>query len=824
MRVRILLLLLAVTAPAFAFRGRPVSDVRFEDSGPTIATNSDPYAVAAASDGTGYLVLLQAYSQNVYAQIISQGGPYGPPIPVGSGTGGSVIWTGSEYLVVWDDANGVYLTAVSRWGILLSGPRLVISAKTNFAAPKAVSNGRRILVTLQTETQLIGALVDLNGQPAGNPFTMIRNVSASRKYELAGTRDGFALGVFSGVFGDSTSVFRFSDAAGSLLTDATRLEGPSYQGALASDGTDVAILFETVASPSSGYGVLKTAIIGSRGEIAQPPRLVWNGPAEGSLLWNGSEYLAFRTEHSNTSTHVSIQRISRTGELLDTEMSFIAARSSFRPAVVASNGREYLIAIGRSFVRLPIGSSKPTALADLARSTDPQERLSMARGRRDFLAVWRETDRNGDTIRASRVDAKGRYLDGTGIVIAPIAVDYSSPAASVDSDGENWLIVWSEDAVVYGCRVSPEGVVLDPRPIRICEGWSPVVRWGSNSWLVVNASYQRNWMTSTTVTPDGLVGPLKQFDQIPVELFPHYSTLRFENPVLAFDGREFVVAFYLRQGVYAPQTEYVDYSLVTERLSASGDALMGSRISLPRDGEPTLSLASNGPQTLLVFGTEALLLDRGYAPTTIVIDQGSPSPPQYWLGVATAWNGSEFVIAALSSGGAIGAMRIIHTSPLGYTTSTATLPRDPGEVTSDVIFPVASPSAQPADLLLGRITRRDDTYEGESRVELLFESDATVARPMPSVPIVRQAISDASGLTLSWQPQDHVLGFEIELRQLDGTERLVGIAPGSATSTHILYGGMTGTAVRLRAWNAAGRSEPSMDMEIAIPRVRGVGK
>src|SRR5882672_6126013 len=122
MRTFAFLLLLAVAAPAIAFRARPVSDLRSEDF---------PYipAVAAASDGTDYLVLLQVFVGNTYVQLISQGVPYGPAVLLGRGNGGSVVWTGSEYLVAWDSDNGTYLSEVSRRGTLLSPPKLVTSGK-----------------------------------------------------------------------------------------------------------------------------------------------------------------------------------------------------------------------------------------------------------------------------------------------------------------------------------------------------------------------------------------------------------------------------------------------------------------------------------------------------------------------------------------------------------------------------------------------------------------------------------------------------------------------------------------------------------------------
>jgi hypothetical protein len=818
MRTAICCLFLAIATPAMAFRARPVSDLRFEET-----TYGQP--AAAASDGTDYLVVIEREDQgyiNLYTQLISQGAPYGPAVLIGQGYSKSVIWTGSQYLVAWGDRAGVYLSAVSRRGALMSAPRLIISGYP-IGAPKAVSNGRRILVTMLTDTQIVGAFADLNGQPIGSVFPMAERQQAW-DYALTSAGDGFALVRIS----FETHVFRFDEEGKPLLAGGTRVGGQGVHGAIASDGTNVTVIFTSYDGLSTGASTLKIAVIGTRGEIVQPPRFLWSGTDVGSLLWNGSEYVSARrtdySTHDTTETSVRLQRISRMGELLDTELFLTVPATS---PVLASNGREYLITLNHSYIRLPIGSSSPTEVVELARSVDSQEALAMSWGPRDLLAVWRETDHNGSKIVASRIDATGRYLDGTGIVVATFSDPYSLPMPSVDSDGRNWLVVWNGRGVNNACRISPEGVILDPKPIAFLVGSVPVVRWGGNSWLVVGNLFDGR-MRSATITSDGRVSPIKIFDDVTAYLtrtYP-YGNPVYKDPVLAFDGQQFVVAFseVVTLGFSGPMP-VEEYSIVTERLSADGDSIMGSRFVLPRYAD-NLSIASNGPQTLVVFTDGALLLNRGYAPTTTVIDDGpftyvpwSGSP--FWIQTATTWNGSEFVVAVATQERKV---RLIHTSPLGYTSDVITLPRNSGEHTHGVVFP---PSSRSGTDVLGLLTQHEDAYEGASRAELAFAGDVIDARVQqlaPAAPVISKAIGDPSGVTITWQPQDGVLGFEIELRQSDGTERIMGIAAGRASSTHIPYAGLTGTAIRLRAWNAAGLSAPSSEMSLTMPRVRAAPK
>ncbi|HXH89951.1 MAG TPA: fibronectin type III domain-containing protein, partial [Thermoanaerobaculia bacterium] len=592
--------------------------------------------------------------------------------------------------------------------------------------------------------------------------------------------------------------------------------------------------FNKDASPA--YSLKSAVIDPTREVIVQAPRtLLSYGTTVGTVLWNGSEYVAaysFAPSPPSNLTQVMLQRISRAGEPVDAPLLLSTVPlGPLTPTVVTSNGHEYLVTLGKSFVRIPIGSRNPTAPAELARLVDAQEGLAFARGRQDFLAVWRETDRSGATIRASRVDAKGRYLDGTGVVIATFPDDVGPPGSyvpatvSVDSDGQNWLVVWSYASHVWGCRVSAAGVMLDTKPIAIAAASGATVRWGGTSWLVVSTNTRQ--LATTTVTSDGLAGPVKVFDEISADVIvPNGWQAFYTYPLLAFDGEQFVFAAGLE--TYGGGIDSV--AIVTERLGLSGDPIGGSKFILPPEigrGNGS-SLATNGSQDLIVFESwasgpsfQGLLLNRGHAPVTITID--APQP----IAWDTSWNGNEFIVAANTQDGGV---QLKHLSRLGVARDTITLPRYSGEFTHGVVFPPSSP-ARPStlagsDLPLGLRTRHD-AYAGVSREELAFAgdvADSQLQQVEPAAPVLIKAIGDPMGVTLSWQPQDNVLGFEIELRQSDGTDRVVGIAAGSTSSTHIAYGGLTGTTINLRAWNAAGLSAPSPDLQITTPRVRAAAK
>jgi hypothetical protein len=537
---------------------------------------------------------------------------------------------------------------------------------------------------------------------------------------------------------------------------------------------------------------------------------------------------------SSDRSQVLLERISRTGELLEPLVVSTLHREILEgafPVFIASNGRDYLVSFHGLFASVPKSSANPTAPAELTQSFEAsQEALSLARGRRDFLAVWREIDRNAVTIRASRVDTKGRYLDGVGIVLDTFPqssiTDFST---SADSDGEKWLVVWAAAGRIQGRRISPEGTLLDPNPIAISTGAGAVARWGSSSWLVVSNQVDR--MASIEVSSAGVAGPVKVIDQV-----PDRTRWSCGSPVLAFDGQQFRAAFALEETIVcdggAASCQVV--SIVTERLSLSGDVYPQSRFLLPADNlharSASLSLATNGLQELVAYRCqkvvnifqvvdtlEGLLFNGGDTPAIITIASTKPDAG-FQNPTATQWDGTSFVAAYLAADGTVA---ISHVSRLGVAGGPVTLPRDPSEYTLDVVLPPSSPLALTTDPM-GLVTQHV-FYGDASRAEFVFPRDvidSQLQQLVPVAPVIGKAIGDPNGVTVTWQPQDGVLGFDIELRQSDGGERVIGIAAGSASSTHISYGGLTGTALRLRAWNAAGFSAPSSEAPLTTPRIR----
>jgi hypothetical protein len=85
-------------------------------------------------------------------------------------------------------------------------------------------------------------------------------------------------------------------------------------------------------------------------------------------------------------------------------------------------------------------------------------------GRSNYLIVWCNSFLGGQDIYGARVDTSGVVLDSAGFQISSGSSFERSPKVALDG-GVNFLVVWEEyrnrHYEIYGCRVTPAGVVID---------------------------------------------------------------------------------------------------------------------------------------------------------------------------------------------------------------------------------------------------------------------------------------------------------------------------------------------------------------------------
>jgi hypothetical protein len=834
-----------VSTAAWPSRGRPVSSLRFE--GHLSLGNG-----FVASDGKDFLFLSSgigsttSVSSNpqVYVQRVVGGTPAGPSLGIGAGTAAGIVWTGIDYLVAGSAKTGMWSAHVSRQGTLIPGSTRLVNAHTGglFA-----SNAQSALAVFRIDdATLLVQPLDLSGQTSGPAVTL--KVPRERDLTVGPSANGYAI-VSAGWTG--TLLWRVRPDGTPLNAAPITLEGPYLNNAAAyhsgspvvtTDGTDTLILFagETYRTGTD----LKTAIIGPDGAVKRPARTVFTDHDDGgyslqpSAVWTGSEYAIAIQISEDPSTNftkadVGLLRINRSGDLVNDVTYTTSGQAYKRPTGLGWNGTQFLLPwsvytgvedFGSYCVAVPLAAMTPTAPAVLGRSLTAQIGLKIAAGNGQYLAVWIDIEAAATTVRASRIDSSGNFLDGEGIALGTTVppVDYFyTPNIAIDSDGTDWLVVWA-DGKVRGRRLSRAGSLPDAQPIPITTGYDVAVRWNGVNYVAVAAG---DWLSSAAISPDGVVTSSQTLMTGSHEVTSSGTvSTSYSSPSLVVVGGETIATY---ESVASFNDYWGGYSsdstIVGSRLNSAANPV-GAAVSLARNVWPTQMLASDGTHLLLVWEAYDAALNTGSIFGTVlspaVLQEKAPfrvaSQARF---EHVAFDGSDFLVSLASMTSPytfpypVGVLRV---TPAGAVKETAMLPLDTGE--SAATLTIAASPGMPA--LIGYVDVHPD-YDNRARSALLFSTEfAPLALAVPSPPSVTGVLKDQNTIDVHWQPAVGALGTSVELRLEDGTYRPIGVAGANVASGRFSLAGLQGSAIRLRAWNAAGLSEPSGSVAFPLPRQR----
>jgi hypothetical protein len=250
-------------------------------------------------------------------------------------------------------------------------------------------------------------------------------------------------------------------------------------------------------------------------------------------------------------------------------------------------------------------------------ATGSQENPAIAFDGENFLLVWQDTrDAYYSDIYGARVTPAGTLLDPTGF---PIAVAEKQQEFPVVACAESvFLVVWEDRRNgfyqdIYAARVTLEGVVLDTLGIAISveayEQLHPSVAFDGSNFLVVwgdcrTESYD---LYGTRVTPAGVV--------LDPRGFPVSTAVRYQvSPVLAFDGANFLAVWVdTRSGSGA--------DLYGARVTPAGEVLDpdGIPVCTTADGQHDPTVTFGGTDYLVVWQDSAIIAAR-VTPAGLVLD------------------------------------------------------------------------------------------------------------------------------------------------------------------------------------------------------------
>jgi hypothetical protein len=803
------LILLILATRAFAFRGRPVSDLRFDGRSPNASHG-------IASDGESFLVLSGTDlfgDRPVFTQKVAGGRAVGPHRQVGIGNPAGLAWTGTEYLAGWRDRDRtLWIASVSRDGTPAAPPHSVLQGDVT----RIVGNGASAMVFGYSGSQLTVQPLNLSGAPIGSASTYA--APGERAEMTAGPAAGGFGVVFSGYGGTWLMSFR---ADGTAITGApVLLDGPygtstldvhSNAAVVATDGTDTLVVFG--AGGYEGSAELKSAVVGASG-IVKSTHVIHTitGDADGArtivpagLLWDGARYLA--TVNIDRDPTVDNKNI-------DPALFTIAPAGQLAAGPVwidAQNGRQIATAAGWSGHELLVTASDPagwpdyssfcmsmdpasarvTAPARLGRTLALQQGLTIEAGRSGYLAAWFETGEDGMTVRASRIDASGNYLDGEGVVLGTVLSPgrYETRTIAIDGNGPQWLVVWSDGREIRGRTLSGGGTA-GAATIWIGSGNEADVRWDGTQWVVLRAFES---LYRDTVSAAGAVG-----EERIVAPSEDSGTISYLEPSLVLLHGRLLAVFARAESLCELGTP-----VCSTELDAMGlllDTPGAVPFTIAEDVWGHFGVAASSTQALVTWterqGLRGVLLsadapEQGGTPFGLAM-QGPPG--------AVAFDGSEFIVAWLSR-----VLITLRITPAGVLHGKHGFPLDAAESATG---PVLTASATlPA--LVGFVGQHPD-YDNVPRGVLLFAGEVDAPRAPPPAPAITCATRNVDGtITLHWLPVSNVLGISIELELQDGTFRPIAVAASDATTATVSTAELEGSTVRIRAWNAAGLSAPS---------------
>ncbi|UCG44376.1 MAG: hypothetical protein JSU73_07175 [candidate division WOR-3 bacterium] len=264
--------------------------------------------------------------------------------------------------------------------------------------------------------------------------------------------------------------------------------------------------------------------------------------------------------------------------LIDTSMYLVPAEALKADPAVAYDGTNYLVVWNdeRSVTAEPdIYATRVSAdgtvldMAGIAICTSPRGQWypEVAFDGENYLVVWQDGNASSWDIRGSRVTTDGEVLDPNGFGVATTGISQWRP--DIGFDGTNYLVVWMEEVRydtfdIYGARITPEGYVLDPEQIRICE--APLPQWHPRVTPNPGWGFMVAWQDQRTSYWDVYAARVNTYGAVlDPDGFVVCNTSECFAPDLAFDGTFYLVAWHdERSG---------SYDIYASRVTTGGQAL-----------------------------------------------------------------------------------------------------------------------------------------------------------------------------------------------------------------------------------------------------------
>jgi hypothetical protein len=600
-----------------------------------------------ASNGTDYLAVFWGLSHGIHATRISAQGQILDPLGIEVWAGPmkavtpSVTWTGSDYLVVWEQIDETQTPAdrnirgarVSSAGEVLDEDGFDIATEAlDQRAPKVVGGGG------------VALAVWIDGPVSGGGLS-------ARRISGSGT---------------------LLDAAPISLAD-TAAESTAFD--LAHSGSRFLVAWERRVDPP-GHPAIDARMVNEDGTLDAVFTVQPNDAAQPAIGSDGSQFLvAWQDRGAPNRVKIHASRVSMNGEIMDAEGFAVwpAQNGQLHPRVAFAAGHFYVtwnvddeFVDGGDFdedtswvdlglddvyaVRVTTTGS-PVGEARAVASAAYQERYPNIASTDDQVLIAWTADLERQA-RGARLDCCGNVLDPNGLVLTTGPNEQHSP--SVAYNGDVYLAVWLDhrdeastpEFDVWGVRFSQSGQVLDPNGIKIADanvdrsnvdGYPRVASLGSSFFVVwpePNGGHAD--IRAARVTAEGGVidsGTL---------VGPDYEAQG--RPALASNGDRVLIVW---EFVNGGETDLAGLFVTPAAFGAPFNVVTG----FGEQSRP--AVASDGDDFLVAWEDSSSILDRHVLATRVtssgtVLDgagfvvssaEGSKRDP------AVAWGGGSYLVA-----------------------------------------------------------------------------------------------------------------------------------------------------------------------------------
>jgi hypothetical protein len=509
--------------------------------------------------------------------------PNGVPVFPSAGQYGyqgspSVAWGGTgDFLVVWyDNRNAatnqqdIFGRRVSGAGQLLDTGAFLIGGATNTQNSAHVAwGGTNYLVTWadyrRTNSQplIYGARIGTSSNVLDASALAISSNGTHGRYGPAAAWSGTN---FIALWEDHRTSYEEADIYGTAISAAGQTLHPTglllstsadnqWTPAAAWGATNYLVVWRDNLNDSTSD--LIGARVGTTGVLLDPTGFTIcsasNKQRHPKVAWGGTNFLVVWEDDRNTNQLVmgvlAYQdifgaRVTSGGQVLDVNGIGICTNPGpqFEPVCAWDGASSFLVAWRDYRVATPPYPSDiyGTRLSSSGAVLDPaglaictaanfQFVPQVAWGGTNFLVTW-EDSRAGSTnydIYAARVSRTGSVLDPAGIAVCNHPTNQGSPRLAWG--GTNWLVAWedrrdsSEQNNLYGARVTPGGLVLDPAGLAVCTAtahqYAAALGWSGTNWLAVWSDWRRDYRDLVFGTRIGPAGNALDGASAGLELF-----------------------------------------------------------------------------------------------------------------------------------------------------------------------------------------------------------------------------------------------------------------------------------------------------------------